>query len=328
MATGVYTLIEGERYCAMCKKISKKIMIAVIVSASIVLLIIGFLGFLGGFYPLEHNIIIRNATRYVIETHGLTPTEVRITTLYLWFPVTVRIETEENDFWFQLRTGRFFYGRRHFSDNYLDQLAMSILTRELRTYVESITDGQGIVWASFGGGILPELRRDDVNIIDDPNSVFEILRRRYQIGMWFYSDLNDIDFDFIYNVYSHVLGLGLEPRSLSFSFGGRDEKVFQESHLRATIDKSQESYSLTVTFTNIYEIDNIDYDFIHDVYYNIVKRIGLEPRRATFIIFNNDDRGRLALWLSVAIDEPEINSPDELIPLFREERQRRRNQFN
>ena len=290
-----------------------------IIFASIILFAVVVLGLWGGFYPLEHNIITRNATRYVVETHGLTPTEVRITTLHLWFPVTVRIETEEDDFWFELRTGRFFYGRRHFNDNYLDQFAMSILTKELRAYVESVTDGQGIVWASFGGGILPELRRDDVNIIDDPDSVFEILRRRYQIGMWFYSDLSDIDFDFIYNVYSRVLGLGLEPRSISFSFGGRDEEGFTESNLRITIDKFQEEYSFTLTFNYFDTIDDIDYVFIYDIYSHMLERIISEPRRVTFVIPIGECVIKPDLFLHVVVSDLEINSSNDLSQLLEEE---------
>ena len=224
-----------------------------IILVSIVLLIIVGLGFRGGFYPLEHNIIIRNATRYVIETHGLTPTEVQITTLYLWFPVTVRIETEENDFWFTLRTGRFFYGRRNFIDNYIEQLSMDILTRDLRAYVESVTNIQSIVEASTGGFLLSELRKDDVNIIDDPNNAFEILRRQYRLSIMLFDDIYDINYDLIYNIYSHVFELGLEPYSINFSFGGRDEMGFWESHLSVTI-----SYRHGRHFPLFSEINSVD----------------------------------------------------------------------
>ena len=223
------------------------------------IIVIAFLGILYGFrsgFPGERSIIIRNARRHIIETYGLTPTDVRVTTLYLWFPVTVRVETGENDFWFELRTGRFFYGRRHFTDDYIDQLAMNILTRELRAYVENITDGQGSVWASFGGGILPELRRDDVNIVDNPNSVFEILRGRYRLGMWFYSDIYNIDYDLIYGIYSRVFELGLEPSWISFSFGGIDEMGFRESHLRITIDYGNPHPS-RIVFSEINSVDDL-----------------------------------------------------------------------
>ena len=87
-------------------KISKNIMIVFVVVFSIVLIIVFAFGYWSGFYPLEHNAVIRNASRYVSEVHGLTPTDVRVTTLHLWFPVTVEVETEEHDAWLQLVTIR------------------------------------------------------------------------------------------------------------------------------------------------------------------------------------------------------------------------------
>jgi len=199
-----------------------------------------FFGFVGGFRPIEHRIIIRNAKRYVMEAYGLTPTNVRVTTLYLWFPVTVSVETEENDFWFTLRTGRFFYGVRHFNDDYLARMTEHILARDLRAYVEEITNGQGtaIVLLYIGGSqilnyfTLPELKAN-------PSVALENLQS-YGVLVILYDDITErgykIDYGLIYKVYSRMLEIGLNPRhSVTFIYSAEDG--MRETLLRVDINR-------------------------------------------------------------------------------------------
>ena len=204
-------------------KFTKKVLVIV---GSIVTFLVLMYGFVAGFYPFEHNIIIRNAKRYVIETYGLTPTDVEVINLYLWFPVMVRVETEEDDFWFHLRTGRFHYSVTHFGDNYVERMAEHVLTKDLRAYVENITNGQGRVWASVTGGFISPQLRAEPGILENPNIVFEKLRGQYIIGITLFDGvlgneyrlLYDLDFDLVYSIFTKIFELGLEPRDISFSY--------------------------------------------------------------------------------------------------------------
>ena len=222
-------------------KPKKKIKKIVIGFAIIIFFAMVVLGFRGGFYPLEHRIIIRNAERYVIETYGLTPTNVRITTLYLWFPVTVRVETEEHGFWFQLRTGRFSYSIEHFDDDYLSRTIDYILSRELNAYVEEVTNGRGMAWASLRNrrmGIQNQLSLSELEA--DQDAVFEKLQYEFRLGISIFEDIRqnnyDIDYDLLFDIYSRVFELGLRPLSLYFSFNSFNERD-GETFLAVSIDK-------------------------------------------------------------------------------------------
>jgi hypothetical protein len=201
----------------MHKKTLNKIIIMVIP-------LIFILGFWGGFYPLEQNIITRNVKAYVIETYGFTPSRVQITTLFLWFPVTVLVEVEEYNFSFTVRTRRFCYDPKHFIDNCIERMAEYILTRDLRAYVESVTNGQGRVNASVTGGfILPSLRENlSITDMENPDIVFEKLYGTYSILISLGSDIiesiYDFDFDLMYSVYSRIFEFGLTPSDIAFTF--------------------------------------------------------------------------------------------------------------
>ena len=224
----LYTNLIQEAY--LLKKMSKGVMIGVIVIILIlgILVLVAAFGFLRGFYPVEHNRIIKNAERYVVDTYGLTPTEVRITTLYLWFPVTLLIETEEDNFSFILRTGRFRYGVRHFIDNYPESMAEYFLIKDLRIYVENATDGQGRVWGSVTGGfILPKLR-DIPDIKENISIAIEELHGSYYLGISMNEDtirsIDDVNIDLMYSIYSHIFELDLHPSRVTFGFRSTNEK--------------------------------------------------------------------------------------------------------
>ena len=212
----------------------------------IISLIYIFLIFRGGFYPLEHNIIIRNATKYVIEKYNIVPAEVRITTLYLWFPVTVRITTEDG-FWFTLRTGRFFYKTRHFTDDYLRRMTQEILQRELRNYVNEVTDGKASAIVSLFTSLLVRTSWDEatalIEIKNNPNIVFEKLYSGYFCSVTFYDDITqnnyNIDYYLIFDIYNRIFEFGLSPRSISFSFKDPYEQDWSISLLRVRINQEQ-----------------------------------------------------------------------------------------
>jgi len=227
------------------------------------LLVIFLIGCRGGF-PGERAVIIRNAERYVMETYGLTPIDVRVTTLYLWFPVTVQIETKENDFWFQLRTSRFFYGSRHFTDDYLERKTGYILTKDLRAYVEEVTNGQGRVWVSVGtGGDNLRGRFTLQELEENPSIASERLRSEasnaglYRFGIMLYDDIADIDYDLLFSIYSRVFELGLDPSWISFSFMNREGiqleerlsvSIFNRSTSEPTFDEISSSDDLKRLF--------------------------------------------------------------------------------
>jgi len=236
-------VIVTYRGLVYMNKFAKKIL--VIVGAIVTFLVLMY-GYVAGFYPFEHNIIIRNAKRYVIETYGLTPTDVEVTTLYLWFPVMVRVETEEDDFWFQLRTSRFHYSVIHFGDNYLERMTAHILASELRSYVEEVTNGQGGVWASVTSGrtgILDQFSLSELK--DNPSIAVEKLQGQYHIRVILYDDISlngyNINYDLVFDIFYHTFKIGLEPSWISFSFVNDDNSNF-EILLRVTIDRRDFPY--------------------------------------------------------------------------------------
>jgi len=203
------------------KKMSRKK--KVIIVATIIMFLYFVYGLIGGFRPFEQRLIESRVREYVVATHGLTPTEVRVTTLYLWFPVTVRVETKEHNFWFEIRTGRFYYRDRYFSDDFLARKAGYILSRDLRVYVEKRTNsnGRGWVLSDVGGENLQKLLTLS-EIEENPGVVFERLKGQHRVVIVLYYDStknnHEIDYDLIYDIFYHIFEVGLNPSSMGFSF--------------------------------------------------------------------------------------------------------------
>ena len=86
------------------------------------------IGWFRGF-PGERALVLRNAKKYVIETYGLTPTEIEIVNFILGYPVKVYFETEEDDFWFHVQMPRFGYIKSRINDNYVEKLAEYTLAK-------------------------------------------------------------------------------------------------------------------------------------------------------------------------------------------------------
>jgi len=192
---------------------------AVIILIVVIVFIYIAYGLIGGFLPFEQRLIESRVREYVIATHGLTPTEVRVTTLYLWFPVTARVETKEHNFWFEIRTERFYYSDRYFSDDLLARKAGYILSSDLRAYVEKRTSGEGLVWGTPGTGgdnlrSLITLSEIEAN----PSIVFERLQRQYTLSISLSDEITAIDYDLVYDIFTWIMEAGLQPRRVVFSF--------------------------------------------------------------------------------------------------------------
>jgi len=194
----------------------EKMLKILIVIFIIVIILAGTVMLMG--IPGERDAILKNAQKYVTDTYGLTPAEVQITTFYLWFPVTVDVKTEENDFWFTLRASRFLFGSK-FNDDFLEKKTGYILSREIRTYVDNATNGQGRVWADIITGRTGILNQFSLSELEEnPNIAFEKLQGLCRLGIALHYAIPDIDYNLIYDIYSHVFELGINPYSITFSF--------------------------------------------------------------------------------------------------------------
>jgi len=205
------------------KKMSRKK--KVIIVATIIMFLYIAYGYIAGFHPFEQRIILRNVRAYVLETHGLKDVDVRISNLYLRFNVDVRVEAED-DFWFRVRTRRFFYRQEDFTDNYLVSRAEHILSSALRAYVRDLTNGQGRVFASLNDGGEHLKRQVSLSQLEEnPEIAFEKSYRQFWLGVGLMDEITDIDYDVVFDIYTWFLDSGLYPSSIVFFFehpGGRN----------------------------------------------------------------------------------------------------------
>ena len=204
-------------------------------------LVVAVFGFMRGFIPLEHMIIIRNAKKYVIETYGLTPTEVRITNLFMGYPVYVLFEVEEHDFWFEVIASRFHY--REWRDDYIIKLAESILVKDISVYLNEVLGENGSVDIKINSNRLENLTPNELQA--DPSLAFGI-QEMYICRIFIYENPAqnnfDIDYKLLYNIYSHIFEVGLKPHSISFLFNNYNMNK-RDIFLRVRVsDKSNTRY--------------------------------------------------------------------------------------
>ena len=216
------------------KKILKKIVIflmSIILLGSIVFVLVA------GF-PGEQIIIIRNARRYVIETHGLTPTHIEIVNFFIDSPVHILIETEEDDFWFHVIMRRFDYRNRYTTDNYLERMTAHILSKELSAYVDTITEGVGRAFVALRSHRLTAFTLNELR--NDNTLPFEKLIERFWVGISFDKNISDVDYDLAFNIFSCMIELRLEPYRIVFFY--HDKNNPPSNRTQIGIDSRHFSY--------------------------------------------------------------------------------------
>jgi len=222
----------------------------IIIILIITILLAGIIyGLILGF-PGESIIIIRNTKKYVIETYGFTPKELRIINLYMDYPVFIQVKTEENDFVFTVNAPRYNYNYREWSDDYLIRMTEYILEKDLKDYVNKALGANGQAYVSLNTKRLKAFTLDELKA--DSSLAFE-LQEKYACRILIYEDPiqenYEINYDSLYNIYSHIFEIGLKPDSISFSFGSNESEGW-ESILRLSIYETRHT-SYNITFSDV-----------------------------------------------------------------------------
>ena len=210
------------------KRLKKMGIIILIIGVVISELIVGL--------PFGRFIATGIARSHVRETYGFTPrftNPITDAVIFLHFHTRVVIEVEEQPFSFEVQMSRWAIPPIfvEITDTYLERKVEYILTRDLRAYVEEVTNGQGRVWGSLVIGRASVRNQVSLSELEEnPNLAFERLQGDYRIGISLYGDIYDIDYNLIYGIYSRMFEFGLLPHGISFFLRCEEER--EEARLR------------------------------------------------------------------------------------------------